>query len=265
MTTTADKRQPPAEARCIAPRRYYLVVGVLCGVFYSVMGLASTLAAYWNIDGSFPQPKLFALIFGVFWSGLTLLAVWIILAYLRERLYLTSTMIIQHGVIRSRTIYCADIVHINWRWRPFSGSIVIQTPSAKVKIYLNIFTRDERGVIIHFFREASAKELQDNWPLFEACELQGNLSLFNARRRALANRLVSRGRIIVAAAVLMTFEPVFVYCWFAGLGSQFLVIGVVNASAVICCLWLLWTYKDYGLTEESGGVQERPERRQVPD
>jgi hypothetical protein len=244
MTTTADKRQPPAEARCFCPRRYYLVVGVLCGVFYSVIGVAAMVAAYWNIDGSLPLPKLEALICGVICSGFTLLAVWIILAYFRERLILASKTVVQHGVIRSRTIYCADIVHINWRWRPYSGSIVIQTPSAKFKIYLNIFTRDEREVIIRFFRETSASELQDNWPLFEACELQGNLSLFNARRRALARRLFPRGRIIVAAAVFMTLAPVLVYCWFAGLGSQFLVMGVVNASAAICCLWLAWSFNN---------------------
>jgi hypothetical protein len=247
MTTTADKRQPPAQARRFGPRRFYLVVGVLCGVFFSVMGVASTLSAYWNIDGSFPRPKLAALIFGIGWSGFTLLAVWIILAYFRERLYLASKTVIQHSVIRSRTIYCKDVVHINWRRRPSGGSIVIQTPSAKVKIYLDNFTREEREEIIRFFRETFASELQDNWPRFEA------------RGGSPPRRLVSRGGILVTASVLMGLAGVFVYCWFAGLGGQYLFIGVVNAAAALCCLWRLRTYKDYGLTEESGGVQERPE------
>jgi hypothetical protein len=249
MTTTTDKRQPPADARCFCLRRYYLVVGVLCGVFYSVMGLASTLAAYWNIDGSFPQPKVDALICGVIWSGFTLLAVWIILAYFRERLYLANKTIIQHGVIRSRTIYCADIVHINWRRRPSGGSMVIQTPSAKVKIYLNNFTSEEREVLVRFFREACASVLQGNWSLFETW------------RRPPPRKPASRDGILINAAVLMMFAPAFVYCWFAGLGGQYLFIGVIIVVAALCCLWLLWTYKDYGLTEESGGVQERPERR----
>jgi hypothetical protein len=250
MTTTADKRQPPAEARCFGPHRFVLVVGVLCGVFCSVMGVASTLAAYWNIDGSFPRPKLAALIFGIGWSGFTLLAVWIIFAYFRERLYLASKTVIQHSVIRSRTIYCKEVVRINWRrGRPSGGRIVIQTPSAKIKIYLGNFTREEREEIIRFFRETFASELQDNWLRFED----------RARRLSPPQRLVSRGGIIVTASVLMGFAGVFVYCWFAGLGGQYLFIGIINVVAALCYLWRLWTYKDYGLTEESGGVQERPE------
>jgi hypothetical protein len=259
MTTTTDKKQLPAEARRFGPRRFYLVVGVLCGVFFSVMGVASTLSAYWNIDGSFPQPKLAALIFGIGWSCFTLLAVWIILVYFRERLYLANKTIIQNSVIRSRTIHSEDVVHVNWRrwpaggsiWRrwPAGGSIVVQTPSAKIKIGLGNLTKEEREEIIRFFRETFASELQDNWLRFED----------RARRLSPPQRLVSRGGIIVTASVLMGLAGVFVYCWFAGLGGQYLFIGVVNAAAALCCLWRLRTYKDYGLTEESGGVQERPE------
>jgi hypothetical protein len=251
MTTTADKRQPPAEARCFGPHRFVLVVGVLCGVFSSAMGVDSTLAAYWNIDGSFPQPKLDALFFGIGWSGATLLGVWIILAYFRERLYLANKTIIQKSVIRSRMIHSDDVVHVNWRRWPSGGSIVVQTPSAKIIIGLGNLKKGEREEIIWFFRETFARELQDNWLRFED----------RARRLSPPQRLVSRGGIIVTASVLMGFAGVFVYCWFAGLGGQYLFIGVIIVVAALCCLWLLWTYKDYGLTEESGGVQERPERR----
>jgi hypothetical protein len=207
------------------------------------MGVASTLGAYWNIDGSFPRPKLDALICGVIWSSFTLLAVWIIFAYFRERLYLASKTVIQHGIIRSRTIHSEDVVHINWRRWPAGGSIVVQTPSAKIKIELGNYTREEREEIIRFFRERFASELQNNWPRFEA------------RRLSPPRRLVSRGGILVTASVLMGFAGVFIYCWFAGLGGQYLFIGVVNAVAAPCYLWRLRTYKDYGLTKQSGGVQ----------
>jgi len=249
MTTTTDKKQLPAEARRFGPRRFYLVVGVLCGVFFSVMGVDSTLAAYWNIDGSFPRPKLAALIFGIGWSGFTLLAVWIILVYFRERLYLANKTIIQNSVIRSRMIHSEDVVHVNWRRWPAGGSIVVQTPSAKIRIGLGSLTKEEREEIIRFFRETFARELQDNWPRFEA------------RRLSPPQRLVSRGGILVTASVLMGFAGVFVYCWFAGLGGQYLFIGVINAVASLCYLWRLRTYKDYGLKKESGGTKERPEWR----
>src|SRR5438132_3763373 len=83
MTTDADIGQVSTNARCFRLRRYYLVIGVVCAALFAIMGVTSTLAAYWNIDGSFARPKLAALIFGTFWSGFTLLAVWVILAYFR--------------------------------------------------------------------------------------------------------------------------------------------------------------------------------------
>jgi hypothetical protein len=44
---------------------------------------------------------------------------------------------------------------------------------------------------------------------------------------------------------------VFVYCWFAGLGVQYLVIGIVNAAAAIWYLARLRLIKDSKLLEES--------------
>ena len=72
MNTTADFRRISAEAKSFRPRRYYLIFGVVSAVFNAVMGVTTTVAAYFNIDGSFAQPRLAALILGVYWSGFTL-------------------------------------------------------------------------------------------------------------------------------------------------------------------------------------------------
>src|SRR5262245_33709454 len=104
MSATADIDPLPTDARCYRLRRYYLVVGVVCAVFFAAMGIASTVAALWNIDGSFARPQLAALIFGTFWSGFTLLAVWVIVAYFRERLYFGKAGVVQHGIFHSRSL-----------------------------------------------------------------------------------------------------------------------------------------------------------------
>jgi hypothetical protein len=234
MSTTTDKAQLHTEARCFRLRRYYLYVGIVCAVFFAAMGIGSTVAALWNFDGSFARPKLAALIFGTFWSGFTLLAVWVIAAYFRERLYFGKGAIVQHGIFRSRTLEIGEVLLIKWRAWPVGGSVVIRTHSEKVTIHLDNFTRDEREELIRFLRETLAVEIQENWSRFEEV----------LHRSSPPEKRASRGGIITIAVLLMCFAGVFVYCWFAGLGRQYLFIGVVNAVAAIWYLWRIRFIKD---------------------
>jgi hypothetical protein len=223
MSTIADTAQVPTETRCFRLRRYYLLVGIVCGVVFVAIGIASTVAALWDIDGSFARPKLAALIFGTFWSGFTLLAAWIIAAYFRERLVFGGAAIIQHGIFGSRTLALGDVFQIKWRAWPVGGSVVVRTHSEKVVIHLDNFTKGEREELIRFLRETFAAEIQENWSRFEEV----------VHRSSAPGKRVSRGGTITIAALLMCFAGVFVYCWFAGLGGQYLVLGVVNAAAAI--------------------------------
>src|ERR1700722_14396804 len=115
MTTTAEKQQLPDKGQCFRPRRHYLVVSVICAVFSLAMGITPAVLA-WHHASPFPRPERAALFFGVFWSVWTLLAVWVIVAYFRERLFVTNKMIIHYGIIRSRTIHVDEVIHINWRY-----------------------------------------------------------------------------------------------------------------------------------------------------
>jgi hypothetical protein len=94
------------------PRQYYLIVGVLGATFFSTMGIVSFVAAYWNIDGTLPRPLLAAIIFGIFWSAMVLLRVWVLLAYFREHLIVDRTAITQHGILRSTSVRIADATEI---------------------------------------------------------------------------------------------------------------------------------------------------------
>src|SRR6478752_3265115 len=117
MSADADIAGLNTQARCFRLRRYYLYLGIVSGVFFAVMGVISTLAALWNV-GWFPRPKLFAVVFGAVWSGFTLLALWIIAAYWRERLFFGGDAIVQHGIFRCRTVKTREVVLVKWRARP---------------------------------------------------------------------------------------------------------------------------------------------------
>jgi phage shock protein PspC (stress-responsive transcriptional regulator) len=92
-------------------------------VFFAVMGVASTLAAYFNVDGSFARPKLAALIFGVFWLAFTCLAIWMLLAYYRSRLFVGANSLRQIGVLRDRQVRFSQVEQLKWRRFPQGGSV----------------------------------------------------------------------------------------------------------------------------------------------
>ena len=221
-----DQYQSASDEKCYRPRRFYLGLSVACGVFFVAIGVTSTLAAYTNADGSFSHspllsPVQFAWIFGVFWSGWTLASIWNIVAYFRERLFLTSRSIRQVGVLRTRAIEIKDATRLKWRNWPAGGSIVVRTSSESVKIYFGNFTAIEREELIYFFREAVAYEIQENWITFEAAP----------PRRSPPGKLTSRGGIIAISLTLMCYGAAFFYCWRAGAGVQSLIVGIACGIA----------------------------------
>lgn len=223
MSASAFIDHLPTRARCYRPRRYYLLVGVVYTVVFAAMGIVSMVVALWNVDGSIARPKLAALIVGTFWSGFTLLGVWIIVAYLRERLVIGEAVIVQRGICRTRALALPDVRQITWRARPVGGSVVVRTPSETATIYLHNFTLAEREELIRFFHEAFAAEIHENWSRFEEV----------VQRSSGPGKRASRGVKITVVALLMFHAVVFTYCWFVGLGTQYLIVGAVNAAGAV--------------------------------
>ncbi|MEQ9066580.1 MAG: hypothetical protein RLO18_07655, partial [Gimesia chilikensis] len=60
-------------------RRFYLYLGIAGTSLFSLVGIGSTLAAFYNLDGSFRYPVFSALLFGGFFLLCTLLGIWCIL------------------------------------------------------------------------------------------------------------------------------------------------------------------------------------------
>jgi len=229
----------PATA-CYRPGPQYLIVGVVCLTFFLAIGIGSVCVAYWNVDGSFGRPKLAALVFGVFWSFWVLLALWLIVAYFRERLFMTPNAITQQGCILKRTVISSDAIQIVWRRFPRGGSVIIRSHFYRIKIYLSNFTGDEQDQLIAYLREMFSPTIQENWTRFIEARLQP------VSRQAPRK---SRGAAIICALLLFSLASILGYCWLVGLGVQWLIVALLNALGGAWYVWRIVKFQDQPSTE----------------
>jgi len=221
------------------PRRSYLIVGIVGAIFFSTMAIVSVVAAYWNIDGSFARPLLAAIIFGIFWSAMLLLSVWVLLAYFREHLVVDRTTITQHGILRCKSLRIADATEIKWRRIPKGGSIIIRTANRKIKIYFDNFATNQRDELISFLYGTFAPDIQQGWSPFAEAQMPSD------PRRPQR----SRATAAVCALLLFAIGGIFGYCWSVGLGVKWLVIGIANALAGLWYIWRIWKFRAQPTTE----------------
>lgn len=151
---------------CFRMRPYFRNVGLICTVFFAVVGLVSTLAAYFNVDGSFPRPKLAALVLGIFWFAFTLLGVWLLLLYYKYRLLVNDSMLRQIGVLRDDQADLNLVDELKWRCFPQGGSIRISGIFGVLKIELGNFNTADRERLIAFFRQTITETRQLGWQKF---------------------------------------------------------------------------------------------------
>jgi hypothetical protein len=207
--------------------RSYLRQGIICGIAFLIFGVGSSLASYFNIDGSFAEPELGALIFAVFWSFPMMLAIWMIAAYYRERLILEPRGIVQHGVFRIRRFEHCEVRQVYWNPRTIAGIVVVKTLAEKIKIYLDNFTKPERAEIVQYLRTNFAEAAHENWPVFDA----------SISRAKIPPKPSSPIFIWLLATILLGFTVANAIAWWNDLGEQFLTVSVIN---VLVLLWYLW-------------------------
>lgn len=159
-------------AVCYRLRRYYLWVGVPSFVFSLAMGIKSVLAAYYNVDGSFPDPKAWAWGLGIGWSCLLLPGVWLILAHFRDRLVVSDTSIWQRGCFRERRVEFADVQRVVWRnfadakLASYPG-VLLETPTCTMIIRIaSRYTKDDVHHMAAAIHAAVPEQLQHGWEDF---------------------------------------------------------------------------------------------------
>ena len=151
---------------CYRMRSHFRNVGLICTAFFAVVGLVTTFAAYFNVDGSVARPKLAALIFGLFWSAFTLLGIWLLLLYHRYRLYFNDSSLRQVGVLRNKQAQLNLIDQMKWRRYPQGGSIRITGSFGVLTIELGNFESRQREQLIARIRELITDSKQVGWQAF---------------------------------------------------------------------------------------------------
>jgi hypothetical protein len=217
--------------------KLYLFTSIVTLCFFIAFGGFSVYSAYFNVDGSFPRPKLFALIFGVFWSGPTMLNIWLLLAYVRERLYLLQDQIIQEGVFRCRVIPVKEVIQIEWigQW----PDILIRGEADRIRIYLSNFKWSERQQIITYFRNGFPLEIQKNWK---------KLDLMLEMEEKLIRPEPSRVLAAICSGLLFLTSGLGAYCfWYTLVAWQYdfnlpskLAIGALVLGCALAGLHYVW-------------------------
>ncbi|MCA9237971.1 MAG: hypothetical protein KDA44_21005 [Planctomycetales bacterium] len=199
-------------------RPYFRNVGIVCTSLFLCALVGSVLAAYFNIEGSFARPALAIAFFSVVFGSFTLLGVWLILAYLKYRLFLNDNAICQVGVLQTKSIALNAIHELKWRLFPQGGSCVLTSLGTKLKIEFNNFTNAEKAELITYLHQSVASDRQTNWDHFH------DRFLVNSPERARQQQ--SSKRILILA--IFGFAAVFGVAWISGRGFQYLVISIVN-------------------------------------
>jgi len=234
---------------CYRIRPYFRNVGLICTAFFVVVGSASVLVAYFNVDGSFAQPKLAALAFGLFWSAFVFLGLWLLLLHHKYRLFVNNLSLRQKGVLLDRRIDVNLVDELKWRRFPAGGSVRLSGMFGVLKIELGNFNSVDRGNIITFLRLAISETRQRGWQEFN--------DQFSATPE-------KKGKATRARYLLMIFFAahfvVFGIMGAIGVGMQYLVFSGMNATMAI---YMLWSHRRKRTTDGDGDGEPSVERERA--
>ncbi len=219
---------------CYRIRQFVLLLSIVCTIALLTFDVGSVYVSYWNIDGSFDNPKLTALFCGVFWSCFVLMSIYCIVAYFLERLFVKSDAITLHTCFGKQTINISDVIQIDWK-RYLSGIIIVRGHHSRIKIYLSNYTADDQSQLIAYFRTTFSPDIQKDYSVFTETRLPHKPRNPDEKFRSIA---------ILCALLLFIFASFFVYFWVADYGVQWLMVGVISALAGLWYLWRIFNFQD---------------------
>ncbi len=203
---------------CYRMRPYFRNVGILCTIFFAIVGIGTTAVAYFNVDGSFAHPELAAYFFALFWSTFTLLGLWLLLAYSRYRLYIRGLSIRQEGVLTESTIDLRLAQELKWRRFPQGGSVAISATSGVMRIDLGNLCTSDRDRLITFLRASVDNSRQIGWTRFEE-QFSDSPKKRQKSLRAQLLLILIFGAQLVAFGVIWIYSGEFQYLIFSGLNG----------------------------------------------
>ncbi len=204
-----------SECKSYSLRRHFLIVGLGGTAFFSAMGVASTVAALLNIDGSFDRPVLYATLFASFWFAFVLLGLYLLLAYRFERLYLSESGVETRGVFRKQRVRFDELLSARWRIRPRHGSLVLRSRTGKVTVSFGNYETPDREELVSSLRRACNDVLQTGWDDFESHSTRSHVHQPKNYR--------------AVGVLLWSFTILFTCAWLFGLGGYYAIYALANA------------------------------------
>lgn len=169
-----------------------LKTGIFCLLCFLAMGTFSVVCTT-----LVPPPKArlqpvhMAMVFGVFWGAISCLAIWILLAYWRERLTVNDETVIQRGVFRTRVIRFNEVDKLVWRPAPPQLQLIAET--TKLKIHFVNFSMADQLSLIQHVQQRTPNAVQVNWEMF-CTKVAVPLSMYEAGCLAPGQVTVTRKR-----------------------------------------------------------------------
>lgn len=211
--TNALPSSDNAAVRVFTPPKSHLWIGVASATLFLIAAVGFVAGALINPDGSFARPVTAAITFGVFYGGLTLLGVYLIVASRRMKLLTTAEAVQVVGVFRTRTFRIADVTRAVWRRWPQRGSLVVYCPAGRVPIDFASYVGGRQ--LSQHFREKLPLAVQERYDQFEtAC-----VPTSEAFQRRLCRERRITAPLLYITAVLMVVGFVWLtwFNWKAGI------------------------------------------------
>jgi hypothetical protein len=176
-----EQTQPEPEVWVYKLPKSYLVLGLFGLIFFTLATVGGVALPLVNPDGSFTRPVEFAIVAGLVFGGFTLLSIYMLVAYRRERLYVSSAGIRAVGVFRSRAALFAEVARAVWRSWPRGGSIVLHTAEGRLAID---FANYEGGKeLAPFLRATLPTDVQSNYERYESTNVRASVAFQQLRER----------------------------------------------------------------------------------
>lgn len=138
------------------------IVG-LC--FCPTMGVGSVWGIFMDPPANGGMRTFYlALLFGVVWGGMSCLSIWLLLAYLRERLTVADDRIVQRGVAKTKAASTDEIQIL--RWRAVGRQVRLCTPTTKMTIHLDNFEPHDRLWLVRHLQRIIPEDRQEGWGKF---------------------------------------------------------------------------------------------------
>lgn len=201
--------------------RSNLAAAVVCAIGFAATGCFSVIVAISGADGPFPHPVEIAVAIFVclFWAALFATSLFMIAAYFREQITLTSTTITRRGVFRTQCAEIANISQMSWCRTVWGDLVLVRTPHARLKICFGNFTERDRSILIAGLHEVIPADDQNGWSTF-----------LEPRSK---QPVRSRGIGIICTIPFLITCVATVYCWHLAMGTQFLVAAFASFVGVL--------------------------------